>query len=158
MKVGVLSDTHLKRVDQSFAKSLAVHFSDVDLILHAGDVVETAVLDHFCSRELLLVSGNMDSPAIRAAAPLKRVISLGRFRVGLIHGWGAPSGIEERIMQEFDSIDVLVYGHTHRATAHLNNGLLFFNPGSPTDKRFAAVNTIGILEIGEQVEPTIITL
>jgi putative phosphoesterase len=158
MKIGVLSDTHLTQVHQSLGDSLNRHFGEVDLILHAGDVVEPAVLDFFCGRDLVLVAGNMDSPSIRKTAPIKRVIPIGRFAVGLIHGWGSPVGIEERIIEEFDSIDVLVYGHTHRASSHLKNGVLFFNPGSPTDKRFTSINTIGILEIGEQITSSIIPL
>lgn len=158
MKIGVLSDTHLTRVHRDLGKSLNLHFRDVDLIFHAGDVVEPAVLEFFYPKEVVLVAGNMDAASIRASTPYKKVIPLGRFRVGLIHGWGAPAGIEERIIEEFDSIDVLVYGHTHRATSHLKDGVLFFNPGSPTDRRFADRNTIGILELGERIEPSIIAL
>lgn len=158
MKIGVLSDTHLTRVPPDLGDVLNQHLRDVDLILHAGDVVEPAVLHFFCDRELILVAGNMDSPAICESTPRKRVIPIGRFKVGLIHGWGAPEGIEERIMKEFDSIDVLVYGHTHRAVSHRTNGILFFNPGSPTDRRFATARTIGILEVGDEVVTSIITL
>jgi hypothetical protein len=156
MKIGVISDTHLNRYHQGLADLIERHFKDVDLILHAGDVVDAPALDVFAGRNVVLVAGNMDSPAIRDTAPVKRIIPAGKFTVGLIHGWGAPEGIEDRIIKEFDALDVLVYGHTHRAASRIKNGVLFFNPGSATDRRCAPFTSIGMLEIDRQIKPSII--
>ena len=158
MKIGVLSDTHLKGVPEQLGESITHHFRDVDMVLHAGDVVESTVLDYFSDRDVRAVAGNMDSWLLKEINPVKMVIPVENFKVGLIHGWGSPVGIEDRIRREFDTIDVLVYGHTHNPTSHIRNGVLFFNPGSPTCKRFAAHNTIGILEVGEGITPHIITI
>ncbi len=158
MKIGVISDTHLNNFPDHLEKRIAKYFKDVDMILHAGDVVELSVLDFFSGKKLKLVAGNMDSCEIKQSSPIKLVIPIEGYKVGLIHGWGSPAGIEDRIIKEFDDIDILVYGHTHNASSFTKNGVLFFNPGSPTDKRFAAVNTIGILEIGEHISPHIITI
>jgi hypothetical protein len=35
---------------------------------------------------------------------------------------------------------------------------LFFNPGSATDRRFAPFTSVGILDIGEEIKPSIIPL
>ena len=145
MKIGVLSDTHLKNIPEQLGEAIEHHFKDADMILHAGDVVESSILDYFADREVKAVAGNMDSYQLKELNPIKMVIPIEGFKVGLIHGWGSPVGIEERIRGEFDTIDVLVYGHTHNASSHTRNGVLFFNPGSPTCKRFASHNTIGIL-------------
>ena len=158
MKIGVISDTHLSRYDQGLAESIEKHFNDVDLILHAGDVVDQQALDVFAGRQVVLVAGNMDSQAIRDAAPVKRIIPAGRFTIGMIHGWGASAGIEDRLIKEFDAVDVLVYGHTHHASSRIKNGVLFFNPGSATDRRFAPFTSVGILEIGQEIKPSIIPL
>jgi putative phosphoesterase len=158
MKVGVISDTHLKIFPASLGDSIAKHFEDVDMILHAGDVVELGVLDFFSDKEVKLVAGNMDSWAIKERAPAKQVIPIEGFKVGLIHGWGSPIGIEGRIISEFNDIDILVYGHTHNASSFTRGGVLYFNPGSPTDKHFAIDTTIGILEIGKRISSKIITL
>lgn len=158
MKIGVISDTHLKKLPGDLGNRIAKYFRDVDMILHAGDVVELSVLDFFLDKELKLVAGNMDSWTIKQKAPIKQVIPIESFKVGLIHGWGSPKGIEERIIKEFDEIDILVYGHTHNASSFTKGGVFYFNPGSPTDKHFAAKNTIGILEIGERISSKIITL
>jgi hypothetical protein len=128
------------------------------MILHAGDVVELSALDFFADREIKVVAGNMDSWELKHRAPAKMVLRVEGFTVGLIHGWGPPAGIEDRIIREFDAIDILVYGHTHAAVSHTENGILYFNPGSPTDKRFANTNTIGILEIGTSIHSHIITI
>jgi len=158
MKIGVIADTHLTKISKQLEEYTIKHFKDVDMILHAGDVVELNVLNIFTDKEIKLVAGNMDSWEIKKSAPIKQVILLEGHRVGLIHGWGSPIGIEDRIIKEFDQIDILVYGHTHNASSFTKDGILFFNPGSPTDKRFTTKNTIGILEIGEQIYSKIITL
>ena len=134
MKIGVLSDTHLKGVPEQLGESITHHFRDVDMVLHAGDVVESTVLDYFSDRDVRVVAGNMDSWLLKEINPVKMVIPVENFKVGLIHGWGSPVGIEDRIRREFDTIDVLVYGHTHNPTSHIRNGVLFFNPGSQPAK------------------------
>ena len=158
MKIGVLSDTHLKTIPQHLGEAIEHRFKDADMVLHAGDVVESRVLDYFADRDVKAVAGNMDSYHLKELNPVKRIIPIEGFKVGLIHGWGSPVGIEDRIRSEFDDIDILVYGHTHNATFHTKDGVLFFNPGSPTCKRFASNNSIGILEIGERINPRIITI
>ena len=158
MKIGVISDTHLNNFSDHLEERIAKYFKDVDMILHAGDVVELSVLDFFSDKKLKLVAGNMDSFEIKQSSPIKLVIPIEGYKVGLIHGWGSHAGIEDRIIKEFNDIDILVYGHTHNASSFTKNGVLFFNPGSPTDKRFTAANTIGILEIGEHISHHIITI
>jgi hypothetical protein len=158
MKIGVLSDTHLKTMSSELGEILIKHLSGADIILHAGDVVETEVLDIFKSQELCLVAGNMDSTAIKQNNPWKRVIPLGRFKIGLIHGWGSPAFIEQRIQREFEEVDCIVFGHTHNPCNRKIGKTLFFNPGSPTDKRFAKANSIGILTIENGLSGEIIYL
>jgi len=158
MKIGVMSDTHLDHMSDDLGERILKHFKDVDMILHAGDVVEQSVLDFFSDKEVKLVAGNMDSWEIKQHAPIKQVIAIEGYKLGMIHGWGSPTGIEDRIVNEFDNIDILVYGHTHNAAWFTKRGVQFFNPGSPTDKRYATKNTIGILTIGKQVSAQIITI
>jgi putative phosphoesterase len=158
MKIGVISDTHLNRYHQGLADVIERHFKGVDLVLHAGDVVDSQALTVFAGMKVVLVAGNMDSPSIRDVAPVKRVIPAENFSLGLIHGWGAPEGIEERIIREFDDVDVVVYGHTHRASSRIKNGILFFNPGSATDNRCAPFTSIGVLDIDDTITPSIIRL
>ncbi|MEW6185380.1 MAG: metallophosphoesterase family protein [Thermodesulfobacteriota bacterium] len=147
MKIGVLSDTHLTRVTPEFKRLCATYFSDADLILHAGDMVGAAVYEYLQSFPLEAVQGNMDEGALRGRLPGKKILELEGLKIGLIHGWGPGSGLETRLRPEFEGIDCLVYGHSHRAVNHVDNGLLFFNPGSASGVGFFGKANIGFLHI-----------
>ena len=156
MKIGVVSDTHLKEPDTEFRKMIEFYFRDVEKILHAGDFVDWSVAEYLSGlKEFVAVSGNMDPPEIRKAFPHKRIIELEGFRVGLIHGGGPPFGIESRVKQEFDEVSAIVYGHSHIPTNHWVKNVLFFNPGSPT-RSFIHRPTLGLLHVGEKIEGEII--
>jgi len=158
VRIGVISDTHLTSCDERLTRLLKDYFKDADLILHAGDLVDLRVLDAFAGKEVKAVCGNMDLPSVRQSLPKKLIFDLNNYRVGLIHGWGMPYGIESKLLREVGRVDCLVYGHTHRATNTVKDGILFFNPGSATDRRFGSRNTIGMLEIGEKINGEIIEL
>ena len=158
MKIGVISDTHLRDVDSRLIDIYHEYFSDMEMIFHAGDLVSTPVVDFLSQKPLHVVQGNMDSPDIKERFPKKRIVEVGGFRLGLIHGWGSPFGIEDRIRSEFDDVDVIIYGHSHRPANHIDKGILFFNPGTATVLSFSGSNSIGILDIGETVKGNIIVL
>ena len=158
MKIGVLSDTHLRELNSEFKKFMETHFKGVDKILHAGDFVDWNIAEYLSSqKELIAVCGNMDSLDIRRSFPQKRIIELGRFQIGLIHGGGSPFGIESRVRGEFEEVDAIVYGHSHTPANHWVKDILFFNPGSPT-RSFIHRATLGILHIGEKIEAEIIKI
>ena len=158
MKIGVLSDTHLKDPHPEFKKVIEFHFRDVEKILHAGDFVDWSVVEYHSSlKELMAVCGNMDPLDIRKALPQMRRVEMGGFRIGLIHGGGSPFGIESRIKGEFDEVDGIVYGHTHTPANHWVKNTFFFNPGSPTRSLWHGA-TLGILHIGEKIEGEIIKI
>ncbi len=152
MKIGVLSDTHLREPHAEFKKMVERHFKDVDKILHVGDFTGLRVAEFLSDqKELIAVCGNMDGPDIRAAFPDQRVLDLCGYKIGLIHGGGSPFGIESRIRVEFADVDAIVYGHTHTSANHKVKSVLFFNPGSPT-RSFADRRTIGMLHVGQKTE------
>jgi putative phosphoesterase len=158
MKIGVISDTHLNISDGRLEKIVKDYFHDVDLILHAGDIVELDVLDVFRGKKVYAVSGNMDHDSVREVFPGKQILEIEGQRIGLIHGWGSPFGLEEKVIREFENVECIVYGHTHRAMNEVRNGVLLFNPGSPTDQRFARHNSVGILDVGKEIVGKIIDL
>ena len=155
--LGVLSDTHLYRQEVPLQVMRAL--DGVDLLIHAGDIVEMAVLDELESlAPTMAVAGNMDHGDVREALPEKRVIEVAGRRLGLIHGSGAPQNMTSRLRREFDRVNVVVFGHTHQAYNREEDGIYFFNPGSPTDKMFASFRSVGIIELGEEVQGRIIML
>ena len=158
MKVGVISDTHIPNRAKEIPEKVIELFSDAALILHAGDIVDKSVIEELETiAKVEVVKGNMDEPDI--PFPVKKVLNVEAIRIGLIHGFGSPFGIRNRIRKEFDEIDIIVYGHSHKPYNKTENGVLFFNPGTPTDKIFALYNSVGILEIkGDSVKGQIIRL
>lgn len=161
MKIGVISDTHLKTSSDiiPFRKSLVQLFKGVDAILHAGDLITLEVLKELESvAKTMAVAGNMDYPQVIQALPPKRVLNFGLYKIGLIHGWGSPNGLADRVKREFKDADVdcIVFGHSHTPFNQRIEGVLFFNPGSPTDKFFAPFNSLGILEIDQDIQGEII--
>jgi len=158
MKIGVISDTHLHNYSLELQRIVDKHFGDVDMVLHAGDIVEMEVLDAFLTKKIEAVAGNMDPASVRNHFPMKKIIKVGAFEIGLIHGWGSPVGLENRVRNEFTEIDCLVYGHTHYPVNQVIKGVLFFNPGSASEKRFTKMNTVGILDISDRITGKIIEI
>ncbi len=158
MKIGVISDTHLREPNSGFKKMIESHFGDVEKIFHAGDFVDWSIVDYLSSRkELIAVCGNMDPQDIQKAFPRKRIVEIKGFKIALIHGGGPPFGIESRIRGEFDEVDAIVYGHSHAPANHRSKNVYFFNPGSPT-RSFIHRPSLGILRLGEQIEGEIIKI
>ena len=149
MKLGVIADTHLKESTRELEELMAGPFQDVGMILHAGDITELVVLETFTQKEIRAVCGNMDSPAVRRQLPTQCTFHAGKFKIGLIHGWGGPQGIEERIRREFDGVDCIVYGHTHTASQVKREGVLFFNPGAFGGGFINGKKSVGFLVLGE---------
>jgi putative phosphoesterase len=159
MKVGVISDTHVPAIVTAFPPAIFDIFKDVELILHAGDLVELSVLDELKAiAPVEVVAGNMDTAEIQQSLPAKKIIEIGKFRVGLIHGQGKLEGQMERIRKEFDSVDLIVFGHSHTPFWGKAGDMLFLNPGSPTDKRWAPYNSVAILEVGDELTAEIIRI
>jgi len=155
MKIGVISDTHLREPSKELERIVLAHFTDADMILHAGDFVDLRIVDFFRRWNVIAVSGNMDPGEVRSLLPGKRIIDVSGFKIGLIHGWGSPIGLEKRVKGEFPPLHCLVYGHTHYPANHNRGGLYFFNPGSPT-RSFTGPNTIGILSLGKEIKGEIV--
>jgi len=79
MKIGVISDTHLREPYPEFKKWIEDHFKDVETIFHLGDFVDRRIAEYLSSqKELIAVCGNMDSIDIRRTFPQKRVIETRR--------------------------------------------------------------------------------
>jgi len=160
-RIGVISDTHMKRPDRYLEKVAKKHLKDVDMVIHAGDMVCLDVLDifHEMGKNIIAVCGNMDMADVREYYPAKRQITIEGITIGITHGWGSPDGIRQRIRPSFDKVDAIVYGHTHQAFSGVESGILFFNPGSPTESRFTTSNSVGIIEVHDNnIKGEIITL
>lgn len=150
MILGVISDTHFHDIETGRRKIEALSqgvFSDVDMVLHAGDLGPPDVLFRFAPRPVFAVRGNTDVEHIDL--PDQRVLTLEGVRIGLVHGWGASEGLEERVTAHFapHKVDLLVFGHSHLPVYTRQGGLVLFNPGSLSRPRSASGATIGKLTL-----------
>ncbi len=159
MKIGVISDTHIPAIFPSLPRAVFDIFKGVDLILHAGDIVELSVLNELRSiAPVEAVAGNMDAPEVRLNLPAKKIIPVGRYTVGLIHGKYKIDVQKDMIKKEFAHVDVIVYGHSHTPFWGRIDGVYFLNPGSPTDQRYAPYNSVAILEVGDDLKAEIVRI
>ena len=160
MRIGVLSDTHIPLAAGRLPQKVMDGLTGVDLILHAGDIVEYSLiktLETIARTEA--VCGNMDSFGIRKILPDKKIVQAGNFSIGLIHGFGSPFNLTKRIRNQFhERVDAIVFGHSHSQMNKVIDGVLFFNPGSPTDKVFAKSNSYGILTVNDDIKGEIIKI
>ncbi|GGW39498.1 phosphoesterase [Streptomyces galilaeus] len=134
----LMSDTHLPKRAKALPAPLLDALPGADVVVHAGDWVDTDTLDllESRSRRLIGVYGNNDGPELRARLPETAYADLGGLRLGVVHETGPAQGREARCAARFPDLDVLVFGHSHipwDTTAP--GGLRLLNPGSPTDRR-----------------------
>ena len=159
MRICVLSDTHIPVAAPALPPDLLRALKGADLILHAGDILEMSVLDELGAiAKVEAVRGNMDRPDVQQGLPVKKVVEAQGKRIGLIHGSGPPWGLSSRVLREFPDVDIIVFGHSHHPLSEQRDKVLLFNPGSPTDGRFAPYKSYGVIEITETVKAEIVRL
>jgi putative phosphoesterase len=159
MRVGVISDTHVPTAARSLPRAVFEIFKNVDLIFHAGDILDLSVLEELGTiAPVEAVAGNMDDSEVHLKLPCKKIFILGAFSIGLIHGKYKIEVQRQMIRKEFDKIDLIVYGHSHTPFWGKVQGVYYLNPGSPTDKRYAPYNSVALLEIGQELKAEIIRI
>ena len=158
MKIAVISDTH----SNSISKNLLNKLKGMDMIIHAGDLIELSVLDCLKSinSNIKAVSGNMDTPKVKKILPESRILNAGNYKIGITHGRGSPEHLLEFVANKFKNhkLDIIIFGHSHRALNKRIGPTLFFNPGSLTDKVFAEYNSFGILELNDKINAKIVRI
>jgi putative phosphoesterase len=162
VKIGVISDTHIPIKAKEIPQQILDDFRHVDLIVHCGDLVELAVLKQLkeVCPQVKAVWGNMDPDDVKDELPDKVIFTVGKTRIGIAHGSGHPDSLIRVLSEIFkhDKVDVIIFGHSHKAFNEKVKGVLFFNPGSATDKVFVDYNSYGIIEINGKIEARIIKL
>lgn len=148
IRIGVVSDTHIPTRAKALPSILFQAFSNVDMILHAGDL---ATLDVLIDLEALApvhaVYGNVDPPEVMAKLPKKKEIVVEGVTIGLIHGDGPGGNTVRRAQEAFPHADCIVFGHSHDPLCRQEGRTLLFNPGSPTDRRRQPDHSYGFLTV-----------
>lgn len=145
MEIAVISDTHLPRGRRLLPDACVELLRKADLILHAGDVVTSEVLDDIeaLGPPVAAVQGNMDTAELRSRLLAERVVDAEGVRIAMLHDAGPASGRLARMRARFPDADAVVFGHSHIPLHEERDGFQLFNPGSPTDRRRQPRHTMG---------------
>ena len=160
--VGVISDTHVPKRARCIPKRVFEIFQGVDYIIHAGDLVELAVMDELEQiAPVLAVRGNSDGLDVAKALPKLDSLKVFDWKIGVMHDQNILDGLDSmNEIAKANGFDVFVYGHTHIANILWEGKILYINPGSPTDPT-GILNkpSVALLKITrETITPQIITL
>ena len=134
----LISDTHLPKRARALPEEVWAAVDNADIVFHAGDWVDVALLDELQARaaRLIGVAGNNDGPKLWARLPEIARVTIDGVRFAMIHETGAATGREARMDLAFPDTDVLVFGHSHIPWDTVApSGMRLLNPGSPTDRR-----------------------
>lgn len=148
--LGVISDTHGLLRPEAVA---ALRGSTC--ILHAGDVGSAEVLEGLRAiAPVTVVRGNVDRDAWARGIPQSEVVEIEGVSIYMLH-----------ILDELDlkpeaaGFGAVVYGHTHKPSSEVKDGVLYFNPGSAGPRRFKLSATVGRLIVdGKKIRGEIIGL
>ena len=136
MLIGLISDTHIPDRARELPKNVISSFENVDLILHAGDLTSTKVIDELEKiAPTIAIQGNMDRAA-GIMLPNAKVIEAEGLKIGIAHGEVYPRADTQQLLylaKQLEQID----------------GVLLLNPGSPVVPRLAD-RTVMLLEINNK--------
>ena len=173
-RIGFLADTHSAKADGSDLPDQVLEaFAGVDLIVHLGDIGRKAILDRLSEVAPVWVPGERDKGYVPwrpgegpdlAAGHVKVVEAEGR-SVGMIFNLTKPDkkiAVDEAItfpdeplagllQRRFKRpVDAVAFGGTHRLHEQRHEGVVFFNPGSPTLPMPDSPAGVAVLDLGEE--------
>ena len=151
MLIGLISDTHIPDRARILPQKVLEAFSNVELILHAGDLTSPKVMDELEEiAPVMAVQGNMDR-ANGIDLPKAKVIEAEGLKIGVIHGEVYPRAGSDQLfyLAKELNVDILVSGHSHQPKIEQKEGILLLNPGSPIVPRLAD-RTVMLLEIKDK--------
>jgi putative phosphoesterase len=155
-----MSDTHMPRRSRQLPAAVRDACANADAIAHLGDFTSAELLQTL--RKLATtyaVHGNNDDPVLIGGLPLRVDCSLGGHPFVLIHGHvGGRTAVEaaRAVASKTEVGSTVLFGHSHMPYCEMFDGRLLFNPGSPTDKRWAPHRSFGVIDVDDTVHPTLI--
>ena len=160
LSIGLIADTHMPGTIAELWPQVHAAFSNVDCILHAGDLHVSAVIDELEGLAPTFVcAGNGDLDVRHPKLRDHWLGSLAGVQVAMVHKFPTPRRADEhrlqrKVQQVFSDADpgVVIYGHTHLAEVHSVAGRTYINPGSPTlpNNQSTRHGTVGFLHISNR--------
>lgn len=104
-----MADTHIPRVADDLPVEVYNAIKESDMLIHAGDFVESDFYERLKAlKTIKAVCGNMDDHKLRQELNQKEIIEAGGYKIGLIHGYGAPINLMKTVRGEFGDIDAII--------------------------------------------------
>ena len=151
MLIGLISDTHIPDRAKEIPQKVFDAFSEVDLIIHAGDLTSLKVIEDLEKiAPVMAVQGNMDRTR-GIDLPAAKVLEAEGLKIGIAHGEVYPRADTQQLVylaKELNA-DIMITGHSHQPKIEQTDGVLLLNPGSPIVPRLAD-RTVMILEINNK--------
>src|SRR4051812_49947061 len=150
--IAAIADTHPPRGQRRIPDACIEQLEQADLILHAGDISTTEVLDELVAigPPVKAVHGNVDAADLRATLPeALEVRTPDGTRIAMLHDAGPSKKRLERMRVRFPDAHAVVFGHSHIPLHEERDGFQIFNPGSPTDRRRQPKHTMGLARTRE---------
>jgi putative phosphoesterase len=141
MIVGLISDTH-----GLLRPSALRAMQGAELIVHAGDVGDAAILEALKKiAPLVVVRGNVDTDEWAQALPITAVADAGAAQIYVLHD-----------VKQLDLIpaaagfSIVVSGHSHKPGQTERDGVIYINPGSAGPRRFQLPITVARLDLKQR--------
>jgi putative phosphoesterase len=165
IRIGILSDTHMPGSVRELWPEIAEAFSDVELVLHAGDITHLQVLDQLEEiAPVLAARGNNDAELQDARLADEQWLEFGSVQIAMVHDMEPEDEPIEVLRDRYlggRHADVMVTGHTHRERLDWRDGVLQVNSGSPVHPHLwsTRLGTVARLEIADdQIRARVVRL
>jgi uncharacterized protein len=136
--IGLISDTH------GLLRPSALHaMQGAELIIHAGDVGDAAILDALNKiAPVVVVRGNVDTEQWAAALPITAVADAGATQIYVLHDVKQLD-----LNPKTAGFSIVVSGHSHQPGQTARGGVIYINPGSAGPRRFQLPITVARLDL-----------
>jgi putative phosphoesterase len=136
--IGLISDTHGLLRPEAIAALVGC-----DLIIHAGDVGDPAILQQLSSlAPVSAVRGNVDRGAWAAQLPMTAVVEAHSAVIYVLHDVHQLD-----LNPAVAGFHIVVSGHSHEPGQVNRAGVLYVNPGSAGPRRFRLPVTLARLNL-----------
>ena len=159
-RIVAIGDTHASAFEK-LPQEMLQAIREADWVIHVGDYTSKDVLDGLVKLKgarFRGVCGNADPQAIRNEVSAKDILEVQGKRIGITHpaSGGDDEDVEEQVMNEFknDSVDAIVYGHTHDPKIGLLGGIWLISPGKGylENSRFGSPTSFAVVTVDEEIK------
>ncbi|WMT83230.1 metallophosphoesterase family protein [Terrisporobacter mayombei] len=123
--VGIISDTH-----GLLREEVINYLKKCDYIVHGGDINSEDVLKELKNiAPVYALRGNNDKGEWAEKLPKELYFNIGNIRFYMVHN-------KKEISPNLKSVDVIIFGHSHKYFCEKIEEILWLNPGSCGKRRF----------------------